>query len=388
MARPTRQGRCPICRLPPPRDARPRSRPRAHWLLPSSHLQPQTHTIGAWAFIEGAAETAGGSRGIWLHRAGERAREEKKERRTLHALGRLEQEATPSNRSGDWKRSSLNMPRGFLVKRHRREGPVSYRIRGPPPPPLEHVQEEALLPPPPPPPPPRGKVSRPPSQRPLRLDQGSWAEAGVPSQVHQVEAPTPAGPGVVQHGGPPRRVAAAPWLLGAFVCQLCQEPYPGPLALAQHCCSRIARVEYRCHECSKAFSCPANLASHRRWHKPRGGGGGGTKENESPEPADRPLAAPEGAGEGTYGCSHCPKRFRRKAALGKHLALLHSAPGSPVLAERQRLHGNLAPPPPCWPPKMKLSSPEKPPAAPSVRHTDGGLGAQLPPPLPGLAGER
>lgn len=133
--------------------------------------------------------------------------------------------------------------------------------------------------------------------------------------------------------------------LGEFVCQLCREAYADPFALAQHKCSRIVRVEYRCPECDKVFSCPANLASHRRWHKPKPqnvvetdhnnnktdntkdegkeGSDTGDRDTPSPGPSD------SGSEEGLYDCGHCGKRFKRHAYLRKHVSSQHKASGDP-----------------------------------------------------------
>ncbi|XP_029352649.1 insulinoma-associated protein 1a [Echeneis naucrates] len=132
--------------------------------------------------------------------------------------------------------------------------------------------------------------------------------------------------------------------LGEFVCQLCREAYADPFALAQHKCSRIVRVEYRCPECDKVFSCPANLASHRRWHKPKPQSGasgaqsadtdkvaasGKPAPDEAKDSSDRDTPSPgpseSGSEEGLYDCSHCGKKFKRQAYLRKHLAAQHDS---------------------------------------------------------------
>uniref|UniRef100_A0A915JEJ1 C2H2-type domain-containing protein n=1 Tax=Romanomermis culicivorax TaxID=13658 RepID=A0A915JEJ1_ROMCU len=66
-----------------------------------------------------------------------------------------------------------------------------------------------------------------------------------------------------------RQLAEIPNIIGDYVCKLCRQKFEDAFKLAKHKCPRIGHQEYRCPECDKTFSCPANLASHRRWHKPK-----------------------------------------------------------------------------------------------------------------------
>ncbi|CAI2724781.1 unnamed protein product [Schistosoma spindalis] len=66
-----------------------------------------------------------------------------------------------------------------------------------------------------------------------------------------------------------KMLAKIPNHIGEYICQLCFQWFPDAFCLAEHPCSCMASLAYACEICGKVFNCPANLASHQRWHKPR-----------------------------------------------------------------------------------------------------------------------
>ncbi|KAK7793566.1 hypothetical protein R5R35_000402 [Gryllus longicercus] len=165
--------------------------------------------------------------------------------------------------------------------------------------------------------------------------------------------------------------------IGDYICRLCREMYEDAFSLAQHRCSRIVHVEYRCPECDKVFNCPANLASHRRWHKPR------QQQQQQQQPVDLRSGGSGGEdgdsngateSEAPFPCAVCHKRFRRQAYLRKHLATHDAASGAsaPAPAPAQPLAaspppGPATPPPALTHPHQQAALPPPPPPPPPPR---------------------
>lgn len=126
-------------------------------------------------------------------------------------------------------------------------------------------------------------------------------------------------------------------VIGGFECKLCRTAFADVFELARHRCSCIVLLDYRCPECGKRFNCPANLASHRRWHRPRDAVPKAAKKGALPRPGPAKVkkgptdkASSTGAKvytwdevQAKYRCTVCTKSFKREAYLQKHL-LSHS----------------------------------------------------------------
>ncbi|XP_061398707.1 insulinoma-associated protein 1 [Musca vetustissima] len=126
-------------------------------------------------------------------------------------------------------------------------------------------------------------------------------------------------------------LAAIKNVIGDYICRLCRIKFDDAFGLAQHRCACIVLLEYRCPECGKQFNCPANLASHRRWHKPRKSQAAGEnvqatnaagattttirEKKNSNKKSENEVNGDQGT---SYDCQECGKKFKRQAYLKKH----------------------------------------------------------------------
>ncbi|XP_075163439.1 nervous fingers 2 [Haematobia irritans] len=141
--------------------------------------------------------------------------------------------------------------------------------------------------------------------------------------------------------------------IGAYLCQLCRTLYDDAFKLAQHRCPRIVHIEYKCSECEKVFNCPANLASHRRWHKPKSELLANSQAKKRQHSEQRLSVShrhspdkniPDDGTDGIYPCNQCGKTFRRQAYLKKHQAshqMLENLKSLDIFKNSPNNHGPL-----------------------------------------------
>ncbi|XP_034483480.1 insulinoma-associated protein 1a [Drosophila innubila] len=113
-------------------------------------------------------------------------------------------------------------------------------------------------------------------------------------------------------------LAAIKNVIGDYVCRLCRIKFDDAFGLARHRCACIVLLEYRCPECGKQFNCPANLASHRRWHKPKKDAAKKENRNTSNQQEQPQSTSKKSSEELAFGCNECGKKFKRAAYLRKH----------------------------------------------------------------------
>ncbi|XP_050090346.1 serendipity locus protein H-1-like [Anopheles aquasalis] len=141
-------------------------------------------------------------------------------------------------------------------------------------------------------------------------------------------------------------LAAITNVIGAYNCKLCRLEFEDAFGLAQHRCSCIVLLEYRCPECGKRFNCPANLASHRRWHKPREhavGKKGGAAATNRANPVERSESTDSDGASGKFRCEQCDKTFKRPAYLKKHQLTHSKAAAATTQKASQVKRGTRAP---------------------------------------------
>ncbi|KFD55221.1 hypothetical protein M514_03862 [Trichuris suis] len=143
------------------------------------------------------------------------------------------------------------------------------------------------------------------------------------SQQQSEEADDESAPWVETSEEARAELALIPNLIGDYICCLCKVRYEDAFRLARHKCPRIAHEEYRCPECSKVFSCPANLASHRRWHRPRHKPESSTETVRQEEEDRCIIDGMMTAFESIYACELCDRRFESHRLLRAH-AIRHT----------------------------------------------------------------